>query len=237
MIRLSSIGDALARKGGFGRSVAILATGTAISQLIAVAVAPILTRIYTPEHFGVLAVFSGLLAYVTSVSALCYEKAILVEREDSDAFQVLGLSLMSVILVTVTVTVIVGFGGASLLRLLDSTELLPYLWTLPVCVLLAGANLVLSVWATRKHAFSALSASRVSQGVIRAGLQLGLGFAGFGAAGLVLGDAAGRAGGSTTLIKATLADRSTAWSKEAVVAKAKRFRNFPLISTWSTLLH
>lgn len=227
----------LGEKGGFGRSVAVLASGTAAAQLIAFVVAPFLTRLYTPEDFGVLAVFSGLLTYLTSVSALCYEKAILIEREDDDAYQVLALALLTVALMSIVVAAIAATFGRALLHLFDTTDLSRHIWVLPACVLLAGSNLVLSVWATRKKAFAALSTSRISQGIIRAGLQLGLGFSGLGAAGLVFGDAAGRAGGSTALVRATLAGKPHTLSRPAIVDKAKRYRNFPLISTWSTLLH
>lgn len=227
----------LGEKGGFGRSVAILAGGTAAAQLIAFLISPVLTRLYTPEDFGILAVFSGLLTYLTSVSALCYEKAILVEREEEDAFQVLGLSLVTVALMTLLVAGATAVAGQAILRAFDASELGRYLWILPLCVLLAGSNLALSVWATRNKAFPALSTSRVSQGIIRAGLQLGLGFTSLGAAGLVFGDAAGRAGGSTTLIRATLADKRWTLRRQTLKEKARRYKNFPLISTWSTLLH
>jgi len=40
-------------KGGFARAVALLAGGAALGQAITVLVSPVLTRIYSPEDFGV----------------------------------------------------------------------------------------------------------------------------------------------------------------------------------------
>ncbi|MBC7345458.1 MAG: lipopolysaccharide biosynthesis protein, partial [Clostridia bacterium] len=52
---------ALLSKSSFARNVAVLAGGTAVGQAIVVLASPILTRLYTPGDFGVLAVYSSLL--------------------------------------------------------------------------------------------------------------------------------------------------------------------------------
>lgn len=44
-------------KGEFTRNVLTLMTGTTIAQAIPVAISPILTRIYTPQDFGIFALF------------------------------------------------------------------------------------------------------------------------------------------------------------------------------------
>ena len=45
-------------KSEFSRNVLTLMTGTTIAQAIPIAISPILTRIYTPENFGVFAQYS-----------------------------------------------------------------------------------------------------------------------------------------------------------------------------------
>ena len=42
-------------KSEFSRNVLTLMTGTTIAQAIPIAISPILTRIYTPEDFGLFA--------------------------------------------------------------------------------------------------------------------------------------------------------------------------------------
>jgi len=42
-------------KSEFAKNVLTLMTGTTIAQAIPIAISPILTRIYTPEDFGVFA--------------------------------------------------------------------------------------------------------------------------------------------------------------------------------------
>ena len=62
-----------------------LVGGTAGSQVIAMAAAVILTRLYGPESFGVLATFVSILALLNVVSSLRYELAIAVPEYDDEA--------------------------------------------------------------------------------------------------------------------------------------------------------
>ena len=64
----------------FVRNVAIVATGTAGAQAITMAFAPIITRIYGPEAFGLLGTFMAILAVLTPVAALTYPIAIVLPR-------------------------------------------------------------------------------------------------------------------------------------------------------------
>jgi O-antigen/teichoic acid export membrane protein len=47
-----------------------------LGQAITVLVSPILTRLYTPEDFGVFGVYASILGIVTVVASLRYEYAL-----------------------------------------------------------------------------------------------------------------------------------------------------------------
>ena len=57
-------------KSEFTRNVLTLMTGTTIAQAIPIAINPILTRLYTPEDFGVFALFIA----ITSIFELFHYK-------------------------------------------------------------------------------------------------------------------------------------------------------------------
>ena len=63
-------------KGRFARSVAVVTAGAALGQGLVLVSAPLLTRLYTPADFGVLAVYGSLVSLVAVVSAMRYELAI-----------------------------------------------------------------------------------------------------------------------------------------------------------------
>src|SRR5690606_33042675 len=60
------------------RNVGILAAGTAVSQLIAFAVAPLLSRMYTPADFGLFGVFVSVVAMASVIVTLRLDLAVVV---------------------------------------------------------------------------------------------------------------------------------------------------------------
>ncbi|MGQ9623675.1 MAG: lipopolysaccharide biosynthesis protein, partial [Candidatus Caldatribacteriaceae bacterium] len=78
-------------RGRFGRSVLLLAGGTALGQAVTVLVSPILTRLYSPEDFGVFGVYASLLGIVAVIASLRYEYAIPLPEEDETAANILAL--------------------------------------------------------------------------------------------------------------------------------------------------
>ena len=56
-------------KGVFARSVTVLAGGTALGQAIVTLASPLLTRLYGPEDFGVLALYTAILSILLVVAS------------------------------------------------------------------------------------------------------------------------------------------------------------------------
>lgn len=170
----------------------MLASGTVVGQAILILTTPLITRLYTPEQFGVLAVFAGLLGTVSVVACLRFEMAIPLPKRDGAAFQVVGLALVSLVLVTL-ITSAMGFGiGQALLVKVGATALAPYYWLLPMAVFFAGAYQLSSLWATRSKSFRVLALTRVQQGAGAAGSQVALGLSHFGSLGLIIGQMLGQ---------------------------------------------
>src|SRR5690606_41413382 len=104
-----------------------------------VAALPILTRLYSPEDFGVLAVYASVLALISVVSCLRLEIAIPIPKERSQAIDLLFLSLLSALLVTtLSFAVVVCF--ADQIHGLTHGQLKGYLWLIPAGVLLSGRS-------------------------------------------------------------------------------------------------
>jgi O-antigen/teichoic acid export membrane protein len=61
-------------KSSFERNVLTVMTGTGLAQIFPVLISPILTRIYTPEDFGVLAIYILGLSLLTILATGKYEK-------------------------------------------------------------------------------------------------------------------------------------------------------------------
>src|SRR5215218_6476741 len=74
------------------RRVMMLTGSAAVGQGLVVAVSPILTRLYHPDDFGVLALFMSVIYVLMVVGALHYEAAIFVPEDHDTAAAVLVMS-------------------------------------------------------------------------------------------------------------------------------------------------
>lgn len=71
----------------YARNVITLMTGTGLAQAIPVAISPILTRLYSPEDFGVFALYLATVSIVSVLVTGRYELAIFPPKRDRDARQ------------------------------------------------------------------------------------------------------------------------------------------------------
>ncbi|MGB9872487.1 MAG: lipopolysaccharide biosynthesis protein, partial [Anaerolineae bacterium] len=204
-----------------------------------VLVSPVLTRLYSPEDFGAFGVYASILGIVTVIASLRYEYAIPLPEEDETAANILALCFTLLIGMTTLSWFVVQVLGDQIVTWANVPGLKPYLWLIPLGMLGAGTYQILNYWAVRKRDFPRIARTRLSRGVARAALQVGVGFAHSGPLGLLLGQLAGETAGSASLGLA-------AWRKDRVPFKAislrgirragARYRRFPLFSSWADLL-
>ncbi|MGZ4107872.1 MAG: lipopolysaccharide biosynthesis protein, partial [Tumebacillaceae bacterium] len=227
-------------RGGFTRSVTILAGGTALGQAIVVLSSPILTHFYSPSEFGVLTVYISVLSLLTVVGSFRYEAAIPLPEEKENAAQLLGLSLLLVLMGSLVTGVAVWMLEDQIVRLTHAPLLKPYLWMLPLSMLGAGWYQALNYWAVRKKAFKQVARTKLSQSVGQVGTQTVLGYLHESAFGLLAGDVIGRIAGSGRLGRLAWRDDNAELRKisfSGMKRMAKRYKNFPLLSCGSVLLN
>jgi O-antigen/teichoic acid export membrane protein len=226
-------------RGRFARSVALLAGGTALGQAITVLVSPILTRLYTPEDFGIFGVYASILGIVTVVASLRYEYALPLPEDDETAANILVLCFILLFGMTTLSWLVIHSLGNQIVAWTNVPGLKRYLWLIPLGMLGAGAYQTLNYWAVRKRDFPRIARTRLSRGVARAALQVGVGFAHSGPLGLLLGQFAGETAGSTSLgLAAWRKDRAPfkAISLQGIRLAGARYKRFPLFSSWAGLL-
>lgn len=173
-------------KGGFVKNVGMLVGGTAFSQLIALLALPILTRLYSPEDFGILAVYTSVLSLISVIACLRFEIAIPMPKDDQEATALLVLALGSVFLITGLTGLGVGLFSNQLTAVTEG-KLSGYTWLIPIGVFFSGLYAALQYWATRKKAFPLVAKTRMTQAVSSSGTQLSMGYFGFAPFGLLLG--------------------------------------------------
>ena len=66
-------------------------TGTAAGQLVSILLSPVLTRLYSPQQFGVLSVYTALLTILVVIASLRYELTVPMAASDEDAINLVAL--------------------------------------------------------------------------------------------------------------------------------------------------
>jgi O-antigen/teichoic acid export membrane protein len=224
--------------GGFGRSVVTLASGTAVAQLLLALALPLLTRLYTPADYGSLAVYASTLTVLLVIASLRYEMAIPLPEDDPTAASLLALTIALLTGTTSIVALLVWLGGDAFVRVFNVPALRPYLWLVPVGLFGAGMYQALSYWAIRRSAFTRIARTKLSQGIGQVVSQLALGVARVGAPGLLIGDVIGRiAGGGGLALLAWRDHPASMVSGASLASAARRYRRFPLLTTWAGLFN
>jgi O-antigen/teichoic acid export membrane protein len=173
---------------------------------------------------------------IVSVSQLRYDLAIPSADSDEEATHLTSLSLI----IGVMCSVLVGLAVVALSALapagLEENHLAGVLWVMPVAVLAASIGQALGSWAIQQRQFRRLGRARATQGVGQALTQVGLGFAGFGAIGLVIGDLAGRTLGTEQLARpAWRAIRQVPASIASLMGVSRRWAGFAGTMTLASL--
>lgn len=137
----------------FARNVAMVAGGTAASQAITLAFAPILTRLYGPEAFGVLGTFMAIATVFTPIAALTYPIAIILPKRDSDALGLVRLSLLIASGFTLLTALFLLLFKVQIIEGLNLQTITPYILLIPVIMLLSACLQVAQQWLIRKKEF------------------------------------------------------------------------------------
>lgn len=221
----------------FGRRVGVLASGTMFSQVLLVCSAPLLTRLFTPEEVGALAVYASLFRLATVAGALRFDTAIPLPEDDQQAGALAALSLGAVIASTVLLALVIHLAGGVLGAALGAPLLDPYLWMLPLGAALVGVHQVAIYWGLRHKAFGKIASARVFQAVAMIGVQTA-GYP-FGVLALLVGHTAGQAAGGFSLLKTLWISlrRVGVPSLLNIRRTAHHYRRFPTYSTASTLIN
>jgi O-antigen/teichoic acid export membrane protein len=215
------------------KGIIILGSGTVISQVLSILFVPVLTRIYPPEVYGTLAVFTSLLTILLVGSSFKYELTIPIAENDEDAEYLLLLSLLIACILSVVLFVVLSVWGNFLAVIFHFEFMMPYYWLF--CVGFFGIALyqILTYWTLRTKDYARISQTRVAQSISGSVSKIILGLLSLASFGLIFGEIIGRLVGITTLGKTIL---PKIWRSCGTInfttmrSLAVRYKRFPTFS-------
>lgn len=154
----------------------LVATGTVGAQVITMAFAPIITRMYGPESFGLLGTFTATLSVITPIAALAYPIAIVLPKSDDDAKGIAKLSLRIALFMALTLSIILLFSGDRIAELLGMQAIAAFMLLIPLATFFSALQQIMQQWLIRKKQFKVTARIAVSQSLILNSSKVGLGW-------------------------------------------------------------
>ncbi len=227
---------------GIFKDVLKLVFGTGTGQVIIALSAPVLTRFYTPEAIGISSVFFSIVGIVNIVVCLRYELAIPLASSDDEAANLLAVSLSSSVIISAFVGALLWLIGPSFCAWINMPSLQPFLWLIPANLFANGIALALNYWNTRFQKFSRLAVLQITNAVVTVAFQIILGFQyGAGEGELIIGSLIGTLSSVGLLVfligREGLGHIFRGLSIQSIFTGIKRYKKFPLLSSWAALLN
>lgn len=216
------------------RNILTLMSGTMLAQALPIAVIPILSRLFSPEDFGVLAIYIAVTGIFGAVANGRYELAIMLPHEDKEARVVVALGLLIALCVSLLLLIGILLFGDLIARSMNQKGSMWWLYFSPVSVLFIGFFNMLNYYNNRQKMYGRISVSHITKAGMTAVTQLGAGWLRIGAPGLVLGRVAGE--GVAVLALLGIVGKERIFREvtgRQLLATAKRYKDFPKFSMWS----
>lgn len=225
---------------GFLRNVVTLVTGTAAAQFITIFSAPVLTRIYLPEEYGILGIFMSVAALTGILATLQYNQAIILPKEDEKANNLVYLCMFLTIGMTILSTIVMFLLNMAIANFLKAPEAAQWLLLVPISVFFGGITAAFNVWNNRHKRYKRLSISRVILTVVTVTTSITIGLNFEGPMGLIIGYQAGQGACLTFLVTSTLLKDKTLFSPFSgtiIRTQLQRYRNFPTFTLPSEFIN
>jgi O-antigen/teichoic acid export membrane protein len=222
-------------KADFVKNVFILITGNLISQALPILAAPILTRLYTPEDFGLLALFSSITIIASTMVSGKYELAILLPKEKSHAIHLVYLSTFLISLSSALMFFLIYFFESDIKAHLQNNLIVEWLYFIPPTVFLISFYQVLNYWNNRNKQFKEIAKSKVTQSISYVGTSMIAPYTSITSFGLIWGEFFGRLFSLLYLVLRLIKNsKAKKINLRKMFLLAKKFHHFPKFTMFSS---
>ena len=151
------------------KNITTLASGTFLSQLVLVLFIPILSRIYTPNEFGLYSLFIAFSSSLAIISTLTYDRAIVLPKEKEDAKLISILSIVICLFTSALFAFVLYIFNDFFLKYFGGYKFILVL--IPLKILQSGLQLIFDEISIRNKFYLTLSSLRASNSLIVSFIQ------------------------------------------------------------------
>jgi O-antigen/teichoic acid export membrane protein len=171
----------------YKKNVISLITGSAAAQAIPILISPLLTRLYSPKEFGLLALYLSISAVLSVFAAGRYDLALIEPAQDSEARGLLFAGLWLSVVFSLCLSIVLALTAPYVVQLIGSPDGIMWLNLVPITVLSMSCLSLFTYWLNRCKNFKAMNTFRIFNSVCIAGLSIFFAFTQFKPEGLMFG--------------------------------------------------
>lgn len=232
---LDKVNAKLNAQGGFLKSISLLVGGTAFAHAITILALPFITRLYAPEDFSRLAIYTSLLSILSVIACLRYEIAIPLPENDAEAERLLIISIINCLIFSIILFVFLCFYNQNIKTWLDSKYFSQITWLLPIGVFSASLYSAYKFWCTRTKNFKAIAKTKFEQAISSVISQLSLGWLGMTSIGMLVGQFFYNSAGVFSLIRKK--KKISRYSSKEIIQTYKKYNDYPKYSVSEALFN
>ncbi|MHA1539888.1 MAG: oligosaccharide flippase family protein [Alphaproteobacteria bacterium] len=227
------------KESEFLKNVLTLMTGTGIAVLIPLLASPILTRLYAPKDFAILAIFTVVISLGSVVATCKYEAAIMLPKSRKDAQNLTALSFcMTLFVIFILFWVITFIGRVRFFSYFNAPELADYFHFVLGIIFCSAMIQTMSANLNKAKMYKSMAAIKISATTFSTAGKLFFGVYAFFSLGLVTGLSIG-AFAALSIVSYQYFRNIVVFSDitfEKMKEMAIKYKRFPIYNVPSTLI-
>lgn len=230
------------KKDGFLYNVGTMMAGNVTAQLAVVLLAPVITRLYLPEHIGVMAVIISIVSVLSVISCMRYEMAVVLPKSEKEAQNLVAICLALTIIISLVSLVAIPFVNEWAESLAQIQGVRFFLYLVPLGVIAHGLETTFRFWFTRKKNFALIAKTRMITPLSTNGIKIVAGLlVGSSIFWLIIGDILGisivAAIFAIAFIQNNFQQFKNSISQREIRAVARKYDSFPKYDSVTALMN
>jgi O-antigen/teichoic acid export membrane protein len=184
MRQMQNISELLKRD--YTRNFFKLFSSLLFAQGLSFALSPLLSRLYTPEEFGLVALYTAIGGLIGMVATGKYEQAIMLPAKNEEAAALISLVLLLTLGFSILYAVLLLLFHHNFVAMTSAKQISFWLWFLPFTVLLHGVFQSFNYISNRLKLFGAMANATIVQYVVLNFSRIAIGISRYSWNGLII---------------------------------------------------
>ncbi|MFC5269337.1 oligosaccharide flippase family protein [Adhaeribacter terreus] len=179
----------LNQKGSFAQNFAITFSGSALITIIGFILTPVMSRIYSPQEYGIFSVINSIIGNLNVFSSLTYLGAFLLEKNIRKFYSLVQLTLILNFVTCFLLVASLIFFKVPFLSFFNIISIDNWIYTIPLLLLIANLNSIMNNWLLRDKRFKERASVDVGSSLVGRVSSIGYGYyISNSFSGLIIGD-------------------------------------------------